>query len=151
MRLRVACVETDEDTLTALCADAANHFGMDARPVRPHELAAEETGRGGVHDGVPDALRDADVLITTAYHAAEVRRAAGRLGKPMLVAGVNPGHARAVEERLRQRELTVVCVDARFGERVRAMRGGRYASRVRVVLADDAAALATLDPPSRCS
>jgi PAS domain S-box-containing protein len=146
VRLRVACVEADEDTLTALCADTANHFGMDARPIRPHELATEETGRGSARDGVPDVLRDADVLITTAYHAAEVRRAAEALGKPMLVAGVNPGHARAIEERLRQRELTVVCVDARFGERVRAMRGGRYASRVRVVLADDAAALAALDP-----
>ncbi|HEX6912076.1 MAG TPA: ATP-binding protein, partial [Longimicrobium sp.] len=146
VRLRAACVDADEDTLIALCADAANHFGMDARPVRPHELMPEEAGRGGAHDGVPDVLRDADVLITTAYHAAEVRRADEALGKPMLVAGVNPGHARVVEERLRHRELTVVCVDARFGERVRAMRGGRYASRVRVVLADDAAALAALYP-----
>ncbi|HEX6370537.1 MAG TPA: ATP-binding protein [Longimicrobium sp.] len=146
VRLRAACVESDEDTLAALCADAANHFGMDARPVRPHDLVPEGAGRGGARDGVPDVLRDADVLITTAYHAAEVRRAAEALGKPMLVAGVNPEHARAVEERLRHRELAVVCVDARFGERVRAMRGGRYASRVRVVLADDAAALAALDP-----
>jgi hypothetical protein len=59
-----------------------------------------------------------------------------------LPASSKPGATR----RLRQRELTVVCVDARFGERVRAMRGGRYASRVRVVLADDAEALAVLDP-----
>jgi PAS domain S-box-containing protein len=146
VRLRAVCVEADEDTLAALCTDAANHFGMDARPVRPEQLAADEDAGGGGRHTAPDLLRDADVLITTAYHAAAVRRAAEELGKPVLVAGVNPAHTRAIEERLRHHGLTVVCADARFGERVRAMRGGRYASRVRVVLADDAAALAALDP-----
>lgn len=142
VRLRAACVESDGDTLTALCADVANHFGMDSRPLRPEELAAsaESDGRT-VHP-----LHDTDVLVTTAYHAAEVRQAAEVLGKPVLVAGVNPEHARAIEDCLRQRDLTVVCADARFGERVRGMRGGRYASRVRIVLADDHAALAALDP-----
>ncbi len=143
VRLRAACVESDGDTLTALCADVANHFGMDSLPVRPEELAAgAERGRGQT----AHPLHDTDVLITTAYHAAEVRQAAEMLGKPVLVAGVNPDHARAVEDCLRQRDLTVVCADVRFGERVRGMRGGRYASRVRVVLADDRAALAALDP-----
>jgi PAS domain S-box-containing protein len=143
VRLRAACVDSDGDTRAALCADVANHIGMDARPLRPEELAAgAERGRGQA----ADPLHDTDVLITTAYHAAEVRRAAEMLGKPVLVAGVNPEHARAVEDCLRQRDLTVVCADARFGERVREMRGGRYASRVRVVLADDRAALAALDP-----
>lgn len=143
VRLRAACVDSDGDTLTALCADVANHFGMDSRPLRPEELAAgAERGRGQA----AHPLHDIDVLITTAYHAAEVRRVAEMLGKPVLVAGVNPEHARAVEDCLRQRDLTVVCADARFGERVRGMRGARYASRVRVVLADDRAALAALDP-----
>lgn len=143
VRLRAVCVESDGDTLTALCADVANHFGMDSRPLLPGELAADGSGGRG-EGGHP--LHDTDVLITTAYHAAEVRRAAEMLGKPVLVAGVNPEHARAVEDCLRQRDLTVVCADAQFGERVRRMRGGRYASRVRVVLADDRAALAALDP-----
>lgn len=143
VRLRAACVDSDGDTLTALCADVANHFGMESRPVHPEELATgAERGRGQA----AHPLHDTDVLITTAYHAAEVRRVAEMLGKPLLVAGVNPEHARAVENCLRQRDLTVVCADARFGERVRGMRGGRYASRVRVVLADDRAALAALDP-----
>ncbi|MBW3572159.1 MAG: PAS domain S-box protein, partial [Gemmatimonadetes bacterium] len=146
VRLRAACVDSDGDTLAALCNEASSHFGMDARAVRPEEIAAAVSGRGpGGHDPYA-GLRDADVLITTAYHAADVRPAAEALGKPMLVTGVNPEHARTVEERLGERDLAVVCVDARFGERVRAMRGGRYASRVSVVLADDAAALAALDP-----
>ncbi|HEX6038246.1 hypothetical protein, partial [Longimicrobium sp.] len=80
------------------------------------------------------------------YHAARVRRVAQALDKPLLVAGVDPEHARAIEERLRGRDLVVVCVDPGFGERVREMRGGRYAPRVRVVPADDREALAALDP-----
>lgn len=144
VRLRVACVESDEDTLAALCAEVASHFGMDSRPVRPAEL--ESAGRGAGRHESTHPLHDVDVLLTTAYHASEVRRVAEALGKPVLVAGVNPEHARAVEERLRKRDLSVVCVDERFGQRVRGMRGGRYASRVRVVLADDGEALAALDP-----
>jgi hypothetical protein len=57
-----------------------------------------------------------------------------------------PGTRGRSRSALRQRELTVVCVDARFGELVRAIRSGRYTSRVQVVLVDDAAALAALDP-----
>jgi PAS domain S-box-containing protein len=143
VRLRVACVESDADTLTALCTEVANHFGMDSRPMSPEELMAD--GGNGAARAASQPLRDVDVLLTTAYHAAEVRRAAEATGKPMLVAGVNPEHARAVEERLRHGDLAVVCVDPRFGQRVRAMRGGRYASRVRVVPVDDREALAALD------
>jgi PAS domain S-box-containing protein len=141
VRLRAACVESDEDTLAALCADVANHFGMEARPLRPEELE----GAGESRRDAPDPLHDVDVLMTTAYHAAEARRAAEAADKPLLVAGVNPAHVRAVEDRLRRGDLTVVCTDARFGERVRTMRGGLYAPRVRVLLADDREALATLD------
>ncbi|HEX2207479.1 MAG TPA: ATP-binding protein [Longimicrobium sp.] len=142
VHLRAACVESDGDTLTALCADVANHFGMEARPVRPAELA----GDGAARRDAPHPLHDTDVLVTTAYHAAEARRTAEALGKPLLVAGLNPEHVRVVEERLRRGDLTVVCTDERFGERVRAMRGGLYAPRLRVVLADDHAAVAALDP-----
>lgn len=143
VHLRAACVESDGDTLTALCADVANHFGMEARAVRPEALAA---GDAAARRDAPHPLHDTDVLVTTAYHAAEARRTAERLGKPLLVAGVNPEHVRVVEEQLRRGDLTVVCTDERFGERMRAMRGGLYAPRLRVVLADDAAAVAALDP-----
>lgn len=146
VRLRAACVEDDADTLASLCADTALHFGIDSSPVKPDAVVPEEGAGGAGWRGLPEALREADVLITTTYHAARVRPVAEALGKPMLVAAMNPEHARAVEERLRDRELTVVCVDPRFGERVGAMRGGRYASRIRVVLADDRAALRALDP-----
>lgn len=140
VRLRAACVESDADTLAALCADLANHFGMEARALRPEELDGH-----GAHWDAPHPLHGTDVLVTTAYHASESRHVAEALGMPLLVAGVSPEHVRAVENRLRRGDLTVVCTDARFGERVRAMRGGLYAPRVRVVLADDRDTLAALD------
>lgn len=146
VRLRAACVEDDADTLAGLCADTALHFGMDSSPVDPESLPRSGGADAAGRLDLPEGLRDADLLITTTYHAARVRPVAEALGKPMLVAAVNPEHARAVENRLRDRELTVVCADERFGKRVSAMRGGRYASRVRVVLAHDRAALQALDP-----
>ena len=144
VRLRAACVESDADTRAALCSEVTLQFGLSSRPVSPDDLTP--TGGSGARQAFPGDLEDADLLITTAYHAPMVRACADALGKPVLVVGMNPDHAHAVEERLRAGSLTVVCVDPRFGDRVRSMRGGRYADRVRIVSADDREALASLDP-----
>lgn len=85
------------------------------------------------------------MLITTAFHAAAVRAIAEALGKPVVVATVNPEVVDAVERYLQDGQLTVICTDRTFADRVLALRGGIYKDRIRIVLADDAEAIAALD------
>ncbi|MEW5930078.1 MAG: PAS domain S-box protein [Gemmatimonadota bacterium] len=137
---RCACIESDEDTLAALCAELGTQYGFDCRRIAADELREHRPGEA------PAEIDGADLLVTTVYHAPLARRWAAALRKPLVVATFNPEYAAAIEGRLRTGSLTVVCTDPRFGERVRAMAGGRYRDRVRVVLAGDDRAVAELDP-----
>ncbi|HEV2147996.1 MAG TPA: GntR family transcriptional regulator, partial [Longimicrobiaceae bacterium] len=137
-RLRCACVESDLDSQAELRREAAHQFGLDA-------YALSEPLRDPAA-GVPEALREADVLVTTAFHAHELRPVAERLDKPLVVARLRPERVAAIEEHLRRRPLTVVCTDPAYGERIRRLFGGARPERVRVVLAGEARALAALDP-----
>ncbi|MBW3571803.1 MAG: GAF domain-containing protein [Gemmatimonadetes bacterium] len=142
-RLRCACVESDADSRIELCRETAHQFGLDSADVSPDALPA----RPGAPDAeLAAAVRDADVLITTAFHAHVVRPVARRLGKPLVVARLQPERVRAIEEHLRSHPLSVVCTDPAYGERMRRMFGGARPDRVRVVDAADADALAALDP-----
>jgi PAS domain-containing protein len=144
-RLQCACVESDLDHLSGLCAEAGRQFGFVARAVRADELPPSEPGNAPDPDELPDALLRADLVLTTVYHAPRLRPIAAALRKPLVVATAHTEHMALVEARLREGALTVVCTDPRFGERLRAMRGGRYRERVRVVLADDSHRVAELD------
>ncbi|HEX6036777.1 ATP-binding protein, partial [Longimicrobium sp.] len=62
VRLRAACVESVADTRAALCADVANHFGMEAVPVHPDDLDSG-AGDGARRDPGAHPLHDVDVLI----------------------------------------------------------------------------------------
>ena len=143
VRLRCACVESDEDHLTALSNELGREFGLEVRPVRFRPRVAAS--------GVPilpeirSELDDVDLVVTTTFHAGAVRTEAEGLGKPLVVTTANPENIRAAERRLQQGLLTVVCVDPEFGEGVRAIRGGVYRDRVHVVLAADADAVEALD------
>src|SRR5690606_18738308 len=83
--------------------------------------------------------------VTTAYHAAEVRRVAVRLEMPLVVATVNPQSIEAAEDWVASQPLTVICADPVYGERLRVLLGAVEDERVRVVLADDSLALDALD------
>ncbi len=146
VRLRCACVESEPETLGVLCGEVQAQFGLDSHPVRAGEVASYRPGMRPPAEAWHHQFERCDMLVTTVYHAAAVRPWAEALGKPLVVATYNPEHAAAIERQLREGELTVVCTDGSYGQRVRAIRGGRYADRVRVVLADDREALAGLDP-----
>lgn len=136
-RLSAACVESNEDQLTALVDELREDFGLDTYPVwadpggtRPDVLVAQ--------------LGAADLVVATAYHAAESAAAAAQLGLPFVRAPLNPHLAETIERRLRSKPLTFVVADGRFEVRLREMYPA-HAERIRVVTADDAAAVAALD------
>lgn len=142
--LHCACVESDSDALTALCTEAERHFGLDSRPVPADGIQCE-----GVPldvGGIPAALRDADLWITTAFHAPALRRAAEALDKPLVLATLSAELLDAVERHLGAFDhLTLICADRGFGERMRPLLAPGDVSRVRVVLAADRAGVEGLD------
>jgi PAS domain S-box-containing protein len=145
-RVSCACVESTEDDLAALATELRQQWGLEtfAVPVG----ASPEPARAGrsPETALLDELRAADLIVTTPFHAPLARAAARTLGKPLVVAHANPEMVAAVEDRLARGPLTAVVADAGFGERLRAIRGAADPSRLRIVLASDAEALAALDP-----
>ncbi|HEX8272896.1 MAG TPA: GntR family transcriptional regulator [Longimicrobiaceae bacterium] len=143
-RLRVACVESNVDQMTAYCAELQELFGLEAHPVY---LAA-----GGEHP--EDAVRlqaeldCADLVVTTRFHAARVQRAALPAGKPVVVVMVHSQIVEAIRRELERGELVVVSADPEFGERIRAMHGqgeGSGAS-IRLVAAADRESVERISP-----
>ena len=134
VHLRCAFIESNEDSSTAFCMELRDEFGVDAMAVDAAEVAAH-----------PSELRDADLLVTTAFHATAVRAAAESLGKPFALVTVHPEMAGIIARRVEAGGLTVIVADAEYGERFRSVYAGGRPERVRVVLADDRAAIARLD------
>lgn len=134
--VRCLCVDGTEDGLASLAAELHGQWGFETQRF----LAEAEGGR---RDALAAALRDADVVVTTPFHAHAVEAAAQTSGTPVVVLDADPELVTAAEARLRAGALTAVVADARYGERLRCLAGGE---RLRVVLADDADAVAALDP-----
>jgi DNA-binding transcriptional regulator YhcF (GntR family) len=131
VRVRCACVESCVDSRVTLALELSQQFGIEATPVPVH--------------GCGPRLDAVDLVITTAYHAAEVGAIAEATGKPVLIATLSPLVLSAALNHLRERDLTVICVDQAYGERLRALHGGAYRDRLQVITVDDAAALAAYD------
>lgn len=142
LAVRCTCIESCVDLRVALCLELEQQFGMQPTPREPE---SEASARKGAPEETDRSIRDADLLVTTPYHAAEARRLADEHGKPLLLATLNPATVAAAEQRLRGGGLTVICVDPLFGERIRRLHGGIHRKRVRVVLAHDARSLRALD------
>lgn len=143
--LRCALVESSQDAITAFTHELHEDLGLEVRSVRVGTLPFD--GQDVRAELAPRALRDADLVVTTLFHAREVGPVAAALGKPMIVATVNADLVAAVERRLRSGGLTVVCVDPGFGVRLRTQYHALITSetRLRVVTADDRRAVSALD------
>lgn len=143
--LRCACVESNEDQMTAYTAELAEQFGLDPYPVRIAPIPLPRPDRSVEFHWVEDELRRCDLVVTTSYHARLVRKAAENVGIPAVVLTVNPDVVETIQKRLREGPLTVVAVEPAFGDRMRAMYADDQPDRVRVVLAGDGGALDALD------
>ena len=145
-RLRCACIASDGDQMIALCTEMKQQFGLSPLPISTSLLPIGAPEASIDPDALPTSLREAELVVTTAFHAPSARAVAEALRVPLVVLTVSPEAVAVAERRLREGDLTVVCVDPAFGDQVRSLAGGQYRDRVRVVLADDLDAVATLDP-----
>jgi DNA-binding transcriptional regulator YhcF (GntR family) len=152
VKLRCACIESTEDHRWMLCRELSEWFGFETRPVHADRLpshGASEDVRVVDLEKVPAEVHEADLLVSTLFHAASLRAVAEVLRKPYVIVRVHPTAVAAIERHLRERDLTVVCLDPRFGERVQIFAANRFAGRIRVVLADDKDAVAQIGPNER--
>lgn len=147
VELRCVCVESSADHRVILCTELEEQFGFATDAVPADALPDFIPGGEVPTEGLPAEVREADLLVTTTFHGAQVHAVAETLGKPSVAISVHPDVVEAIERRLREGPLTVVCSDPLFGERVRRIYGRDLPEdRIRVVLARDREAVAALPP-----
>jgi DNA-binding transcriptional regulator YhcF (GntR family) len=103
-RLRAACIECNQDQLDFLCEELQVGFGL--------ESAAVEIDR--LRGGPPLPVRQADVLVSTIFHAGEIRRCAARLGKACVIVTLDPRRRAEVTRRLAERPVYFIGADPRW-------------------------------------
>lgn len=136
-KLECACVESTEDQRQALCHELAKDYGL-----KTHPVSLSPTGNAA-GDVLRSALNTVDLVVTTVYHAAEVRAIAEELGKPFAVVRLRREVVDELKRLAEGRQLTVVYVDARFVDRVRLLFEGPI--DVRGISVHDRASIARLD------
>lgn len=137
--VRCACVESNEDHMVAVAAELEEGFSLEVRPVPVSPVAGAD---------VPaEALADAGVVVTTVFHAAEVRRAAAAAGKPCVVLRAEPAFAANVASVLNAvPRTTAIIADPRYSARALAyLDATPHRGRVRFVTLDELAG-AGVDP-----
>lgn len=112
VRLRAACVECNRDQIAGLCGEAERGYGLVPSGVDLDELDMDDP---------PDAVLQADVLLTTSFHEAEMRALATRLGKACVIVSLRPGFAAEIVRYLEQGPVWFVATDARFAKKLPRM------------------------------
>jgi hypothetical protein len=111
-RIRAACVECNRDQLYLLCQELAEDHGIIAESAPLEELRADIPSQ---------AVRRADVLVTTAFHADRVRKVARQLGKPWIGVELRAELMRDVGQHLRVGKVYYIATDPRFEKKLRRM------------------------------
>lgn len=140
--IRTACVESTADQLTSLCDEVHAAFGLTTIPIHADAISGISADR--IEEAAPKALLNADVIITTVFQASTLRPLAAALDKPIVVIRLDPDLIETIERHLALNELTVICVDPRFIDRIRGVFGGDRPDRINGVLASNRAAVARL-------
>ena len=110
--VRAACIECNGDQLAMLCAELADDHGYVAESVPLDLLSTAEP---------PAALKRADVLVTTAFHAERVRRVATALRKPWIAVALRGEIMRDVGRHLRAGPVYYIATDPRYERKLRRM------------------------------
>lgn len=109
--LRAACIECNDDQLDFLHQELQAGYGLASVTVEIDRL------RGGP----PLAVRQADLLVSTTFHAGDVRRCAARLGKPCILVTLDPRRRADVMRLLAERPVYFIGTDRRWAAKVRAI------------------------------
>lgn len=109
VRLRAACLECNADQLASLAGELRGDYGLEAAGVEVATLAS---------DHLPTPLREADLLVTTPFHALEIQTLAARLKKPWIAVSLRPELFAEIGSRLQVGTAYIVVADPRFAVKV---------------------------------
>lgn len=113
-RLRAACIECNQDQLDFLRQELHVGFGLESAVVEIDRLRR----------GTPLPVRQADVLVSTTFHAGEVRRIAARLGKACVIVTLDPRRRADVTRLLTERPVYFIGTDPRWAAKARVIWAG---------------------------
>lgn len=143
--VRCTFVESTVDQVASIGTELREDFGFQVSTVHADRFAPIAADGEDPGPRVPDEVREADFIATTAFHAKEMQTVAARLEVPLVVIRLNPMFTREVQRTLAEQEMPVVCVDPLFAERLKLFVGDQHPERVRTVLASDRDEVARLD------
>jgi GntR family transcriptional regulator len=103
VRLRAACIECNRDQLDALCHELSVDYGFASTPVDMAELRR-----------LAPTLRQADLLVSTSFHAGEVRHLARRMAKRCVIVTLDPAWRAEVERLLEAGPVYFIGTDPRW-------------------------------------
>jgi DNA-binding transcriptional regulator YhcF (GntR family) len=134
--MMVACVESTTDHMEAFCAELAADFALQTMSVM---ITPEGARIGDQIMPLYDAFTDVDFIVTTAFHAVEVREVADRLKKPVVIVSANDSLVDVFEAQLERGPLTIIANDPLFIERFESSLRERFSDHhnLRVVLTAD--------------
>ncbi|MGI9139839.1 MAG: GntR family transcriptional regulator [Gemmatimonadaceae bacterium] len=114
LRLRAVVLECNSDQLWSMTDELTNDYGLDATSVDLDALDDAERRADALA-----VLKQADVLVTTAYHATGVRRLAEELQKPSIAVTMCTDLFAETQRLLEREPVYYVVDDARMGAKLR--------------------------------
>ena len=112
-RLGAVCLECNGDQIYALCRQLRDDYGFDSHGV--------DLGMLDERKPLPRKAAGADLIVTTRFHLAEAQRLGRRLGRPVLVATLDPVFVSEIRRMLDQGPVWWICTDARFASKLPRM------------------------------
>jgi DNA-binding transcriptional regulator YhcF (GntR family) len=110
---RAACFECNDDQIHALCRQVQEDYGFEAVGI---DAAGRERG-----ELLPAGAATADLVLTTAFHAAQARRLGRRLRRPVVVATLDTAFVTSVRRMLEHGQVWWICTDPRFAAKIPRM------------------------------
>jgi hypothetical protein len=135
--LTAACLECNADQILWLASHLRNEFGLSTTWTDIGTLSEE---------GLAERIRAADVIVTTAFHAAEARVLGERYGVPVVIATTSRDAANYLRSELSRGPVYFIGTDERYARKLlEAGDSTRWMANLRALVADQGA-LKSLPP-----
>ncbi len=109
-KLRAVCIECNRDQISLLCSEMSSDYGFDAEGADSDELLAESKPR--------QSLLDADLLVTTRFHAGEVQEIAASIDRQWIAVSLRTDIYSEIARLIRTSSVYFVVADERYAKKL---------------------------------